>query len=106
MHIRLAERRELIQAERWASLVDSIDATSDRVVGILGDAESVPAQRLIARLLILRRFLSEHDYSSTHLGTAVLMVRQVAASLSQLAAEKGLTMKAAEPDLEEGAGPP
>src|SRR5215510_12340928 len=93
MHVRLAERRDVIQSERWENLARSIERTSEKVLHILGDTESIAAQRLIARLLVLRHHLSVNDYSGAHLCAAVAMVDDVAASLSQLVTEVGLAPK-------------
>ena len=93
MHVRLAERRDEIQTERWATLARSIERTSEKVLQIFGDTESVAAQRLIARLLALRHHLSQHEYSGAHLCAAVAMVDDVALSLSQLVTEAGLAPK-------------
>jgi hypothetical protein len=93
MHVRLAERRDLIQTERWATLAQAIERTSEKVTRILGDNESIAAQRLIARLLALRHHLSRNEYSRVHLSAAVAMVDDVAGSLVQLVVETGLTAK-------------
>ncbi len=106
MHVRLAERRDLIQTERWANLARSIEHTSDKVTRILGDTESIAAQRLIARLLMLRRHLSENEYSSVHLAAAVGLVDDVAATLSQLVVEVVVLPKPPAPQPEERNGPP
>ena len=90
MHVRLAERRDLIQTERWANLARSIQRTSDRVARILGDTQSVAAQRLVTRLLVLQRHLAENEYSGAQLAAAVAMVDDVAATLSQLVVELGV----------------
>jgi hypothetical protein len=102
MHTRLAERRDLVQTERWASLARSIEQTSDKVNRILGDSESAAAQRLMARLGALRHHLSENEYSGAHLSVAVAMVDDVAGSLAQLVVETGL---AAKPPMDRS-GPP
>jgi hypothetical protein len=90
MHTRLAERRDLVQTERWATLARSLERTSDRVTRILGNSDSIAAQRLIARLQALRHHLSENEYSSARLNAAVAMVEDVAGSLAQLVLETGL----------------
>ncbi len=90
MHARLAERRDLVQTERWAVLARSIEHTSDRVTRILGDSDSIAAQRLIARLQALRLHLSENEYSRTRLDAAVAMVGDIAGSLAQLVLETGM----------------
>lgn len=102
MHVRVVERRDLIQTERWAILARAIERTSDKVTQILGDSESIAAQRLIARLLALRHHLSGNEYSSAHLSAAVVMVDDVAGSLSQLVIEAGLVAK----PPEDRSGPP
>jgi hypothetical protein len=93
MHVRLAERRDVIQTERWVNLARSIERTSDKVLRILGNTESVAAQRLIVRLQLLRCHLSDNVYSGAHLSAAVIMVDEVAVSLSELVAEVGLAPK-------------
>lgn len=106
MHVRLAERRELIQTERWANLALSIERTSETVARILGDADSAAARRLIERLRRLRCHLFENEYSSAHLRAAVAMVDDVAATLSQLVVETGLVPKPPEPHAGDRNGPP
>ena len=93
MHARLAERRDVLQSERWENLARSIERTSEKVLHILGDTESAAAQRLIVRLQLLRHHLSENEYSGAHLYAAVAMVDDVAISLSQLVTEAGLAPK-------------
>ncbi|MDQ7250041.1 hypothetical protein [Dongia sedimenti] len=105
MHVRLAERRDLIQTERWANLARSIEHTSDKVTRILGDTQSVAAQRLVARLLVLQRHLAENEYSGAHLTAAVAMVDDVAATLSQLVVEIGVLPKPPVPQADRN-GPP
>lgn len=105
MHVRLAERRDLIQTERWANLARSIERTSDRVARILGDTQSVAAQRLVTRLLVLQRHLAENEYSGAQLAAAVAMVDDVAATLSQLVVELGVLPRPPSPQADRN-GPP
>lgn len=109
MHVRLAERRDSIQGERWAALAALTGRACAEVERILGGLDSGASRLLIERLRAIQAHLAEKDYTDDHLFEAVAMVGAIAGLLPQLVADVGLqpqASSAANCGTEDPNGPP
>jgi hypothetical protein len=100
MHMRVAERRELLQVERWAALTQAVERASAEAELVAEAFDCASARALVGALQAVLRHLRGSSYSHEGLSAAVSMVAGIAGILPQFAADAGLV-----PALETMAGP-
>ena len=92
MHMRLVERRDVIQEERWTALALSMDRASAGIERALAGIDRNVTQGLIERVRMTRAYVSERGYTREHLQHTLTMLGAIADSLSGLMIDLRLRM--------------